>query len=82
MGLEHYNCALPCFVDLGYVLTVLRTVGLVGGTKKRKAGKVIGDDDEENKAPETAEKNESTATKVVKKAKKKAKPIKLAFDDE
>jgi len=43
--------------------------------KKRKIGKIVGEgeDDDEGK-PST--------DKVVKKAKKKAKPIKLAFDDE
>jgi hypothetical protein len=49
--------------------------------KKRKAAKVIGDEDEDDSSKATgAEKG--TAPKTVKKAKKKAKPIKLAFDDD
>jgi hypothetical protein len=44
--------------------------------KKRKLGKVIGD--EENAVENAKPANE----KVVKKAKKKAKPIKLAFEDD
>ena len=45
--------------------------------KKRKVGKVVGDEDEDTSKPE-----EDTAPKAAKKAKKKAKPIKLAFDDD
>lgn len=53
-------------------------------TKKRKVAKAIGEDDDDEevateKPKDGAEKN---VTKSVKKAKKKAKPVKLAFDDE
>lgn len=52
---------------------------LTNGTaqKKRKAAKVVGDEDAAEKDPD----QESTATKTAKKAKKKAK-VKLAFDDD
>jgi hypothetical protein len=56
---------------------------LTDGTavKKRKVAKVIGDEDEiDPLKPTGAEKD--TAPKATKKAKKKAKPIKLAFDDD
>ena len=46
--------------------------------KKRKVAKVVGDEDEDDSSK--AEKD--IAPKAVKKAKKKAKPIKLAFDDD
>ncbi|WPG99801.1 Hypothetical protein R9X50_00262000 [Acrodontium crateriforme] len=52
----------------------------VGATKKRKAAKVIGDDDEPS-ANSTAVPSEES-TKSVKKPKKKTKAIKLAFDDD
>jgi hypothetical protein len=45
-------------------------------TKKRKAAKVIGGEEEEE---ESAKKTES---KVIKKPKKKTKPVKLSFGDE
>lgn len=49
--------------------------------KKRKVAKVVGDDAEDDSSkPAGAEKD--NAPKTAKKAKKKAKPIKLAFDDE
>lgn len=48
--------------------------------KKRKVGKVIGDESEDDTKADT--KDQGTAQKVVKKAKKKAKPIKLAFEDD
>ncbi|KAM0722114.1 hypothetical protein Q7P37_001555 [Cladosporium fusiforme] len=48
--------------------------------KKRKVGKVVGDDNEDDTKDNTGQKN--TAQKPAKKAKKKAKPIKLAFEDE
>jgi hypothetical protein len=54
-------------------------------TKKRKVAKVVGDDD--GKDDETTgdatdgKKDESTVKHAVKRIKKKAKPIKLAFDD-
>lgn len=44
--------------------------------KKRKVAKVIGDEDEADGA------EKSGPSKLVKKAKKKAKPIKLAFDED
>lgn len=54
-------------------------------TKKRKAAKVIGEDEaREGKEDDDPVKDgdDSAVKKVSKKAKKKAKPIKLAFDDE
>lgn len=49
--------------------------------KKRKVAKVVGDEEEDDSSkPTGAEKD--IAPKAVKKAKKKAKPIKLAFDDD
>lgn len=49
--------------------------------KKRKVAKVVGDEDEDDSSkPAGADKD--IAPKAVKKAKKKAKPIKLAFDDD
>ncbi|KAK5122157.1 hypothetical protein LTR85_004403 [Meristemomyces frigidus] len=47
-------------------------------SKKRKAAKVVGDEDPNAEKPEAANNNEK---KAAKKPKKKAKPIKLAFDD-
>lgn len=49
--------------------------------KKRKAAKVVGEDDAEE-AETAKDGGEGGAKKAVKKAKKKAKPIKLAFDDD
>lgn len=48
--------------------------------KKRKMAKVVGEDDEN--APEAGGVEKGSTQKGPKKAKKKAKPIKLAFDDE
>lgn len=48
--------------------------------KKRKVGKVVGDDEAEDGAEKDPEKDEAGTKKAVKKAKKKAK-VKLAFDD-
>ena len=50
-------------------------------TKKRKAGKVVGEDSIGN-GDDTNEKNDSVTTKAAKKIKKKAKPIKLAFHND
>lgn len=47
-------------------------------TKKRKAGKIVGDEQRDAEKPEVGEQEK----KAVKKAKKKGKAIKLAFDDE
>ncbi|KAK4631609.1 hypothetical protein CLAFUW4_03014 [Fulvia fulva] len=47
--------------------------------KKRKLGKAIGDD--ENAATEDS-KDQESSTKVFRKVKKKAKPVKLTFDDD
>lgn len=49
--------------------------------KKRKVAKVIGDDDAED-AKATKDGEDASTKKTAKKPKKKAKPIKLAFDDE
>ncbi|PSN65838.1 hypothetical protein BS50DRAFT_677181 [Corynespora cassiicola Philippines] len=49
-------------------------------SKKRKVAKVIGDEQEHDKS-EKPEKSDA-APKVIKKAKKKAKPVKLSFGDE
>lgn len=49
--------------------------------KKRKAAKVVGEDDADE-AEIVKGGGEGGAKKAVKKAKKKAKPIKLAFDDD
>lgn len=46
--------------------------------KKRKLAKVVGDNESGNETKDQV----STTTKITKKAKKKAKPIKLAFDDD
>lgn len=53
---------------------------LTDGTavKKRKVAKVVGDEDEDD----TFKPEKDTAPKAAKKAKKKTKPIKLAFDDD
>ena len=48
--------------------------------KKRKVGKVVGDDGDAESEVKNGENDESGPKKVVKKAKKKAK-VKLAFDD-
>lgn len=48
--------------------------------KKRKLGKAIGDDDGANE--ETEPQEASTIKKSVKKVKKKAKPVKLAFGED
>ena len=47
--------------------------------KKRKLGKAIGDDDG---AAEESKIRDASTTKSIKKAKKKAKPVKLAFGDD
>ena len=53
------------------------TIAEVGkSTKKRKVAKVIGDEKDED-----AQDSKSTEKKGVKKAKKKAKPVKLSFGD-
>lgn len=54
------------------------TDGTVMATKKRKVGKVVGEDDVDVEEKVFDER----LSKPVKKTKKKAKPIKLAFDDE
>jgi hypothetical protein len=51
-------------------------------TKKRKVAKVVGEEDESKANDDVAGAREPGAKKVIKKAKKKAKPIKLAFDDD
>ncbi|KAK4505728.1 hypothetical protein PRZ48_003693 [Zasmidium cellare] len=53
-------------------------------TKKRKVAKAIGEDDDDEEVATEKPKDgaENGVTKSVKKAKKKAKPVKLAFDDE
>lgn len=48
--------------------------------KKRKAAKIIGNDDEKDEA--VANGHEEQAKKVTKKPKKKAKAVKLSFEDE
>lgn len=48
--------------------------------KKRKMAKVVGEDEEDGPAGSSVDKG--AAQKAPKKAKKKAKPIKLAFDDD
>jgi len=54
---------------------------LTDGTvqKKRKAGRIVGDEQE---GEEDGQEGEEKATKPAKKLKKKTKPIKLAFDDD
>jgi len=49
-------------------------------TKKRKVAKVVGEDNEDS--PQTGDVEKDTTQKGPKKPKKKAKPIKLAFDDD
>lgn len=54
-------------------------------TKKRKAAKVVAEDSEGESKEDAAKPNDqddSAPKKVVKKAKKKSKPVKLAFNDE
>ena len=51
-------------------------------TKKRKVAKVVGEENEGEANGGADGKQGSSAMKVVKKPKKKAKPIKLAFDDD
>jgi hypothetical protein len=51
-------------------------------TKKRKVAKVVGEDEDGQAIGGSHSNNESAPKKVVKKAKKKAKPIKLAFDED
>ena len=51
-------------------------------TKKRKAAKVVGEDEDGPATVESEVRQESNPTKIIKKAKKKAKPIKLAFNDD
>lgn len=52
-------------------------------TKKRKVGRVVGDDDREDHASPTNENDAaSNKHKLAKKVKKKVKPIKLAFDND
>ena len=51
-------------------------------TKKRKVAKVVGDENEVEVNDKDGESEELSAKKVAKKAKKKAKPIRLAFDDD
>lgn len=52
-------------------------------TKKRKAAKVIGqEEDVDQEVSDATGKKEKTGVKTAKKIRKKAKPIKLAFDDE
>lgn len=48
------------------------------GSKKRKAAKIIGDEDGTTEQSNPADQDK----KAAKKSKKKAKPVKLAFDDE
>ena len=51
-------------------------------TKKRKAAKVVGEDEDEAATAEPQVQDQPSPKKAVKKAKKKAKPIKLAFNDD
>lgn len=51
-------------------------------TKKRKAAKVIGEEDGNVEVQMSKDGEANQEKKVAKKAKKKAKPIKLAFDDD
>lgn len=51
-------------------------------TKKRKVAKVVGEDDEAETSINANGKDEAVTKQVIKKAKKKAKPIKLAFDED
>lgn len=51
-------------------------------TKKRKVGKVVGDGEGNEQDGTDGQRATSDAAKAPKKAKKKLKPIKLAFDDE
>ena len=51
-------------------------------TKKRKAAKVVGEDEDGPAKVESEVQRDSNPTKIIKKAKKKAKPIKLAFNDD
>lgn len=78
-GLPEASGALPA--DSGPRVEQKVTDGTA--VKKRKVGKVVGDDDEDDNndtKDDAAEKG--TVKKIAKKAKKKAKPIKLAFEDE
>ena len=51
-------------------------------TKKRKAVKVVGEDENAEVTAETQDQEDADSKKIGKKAKKKAKPIKLAFNDD
>lgn len=55
------------------------TDGTATKKKKRKAIKVVGDEDEE--PPQSADGQEDVKTERLTKKPKKAKPVKLAFDD-
>jgi hypothetical protein len=52
--------------------------------KKRKAGKIVGEENDagDEEKEEKGQDGDGVVQKVAKKIKKKAKPIKLAFDDE
>ncbi|KAF2122926.1 hypothetical protein BDV96DRAFT_639481 [Lophiotrema nucula] len=52
------------------------------GSKKRKAVKVIGGSEEEEKDGSAKNIVQTPDAKVIKKPKKKAKPVKLSFDDQ
>ena len=51
-------------------------------TKKRKAAKVVGEDEDGSATVDSEVHGESSPKKAIKKTKKKAKPIKLAFNDD
>lgn len=57
-----------------------KTISDGTAVRKRKVAKVIGGDDADDAKGDGAEKG--SAPKAVKKAKKKAKPVKLSFDDD
>lgn len=58
------------------------TTGLVEATRKRKMGKVVGEDDIEENTEKASNSSGKPSQPTKKVAKKKAKPVKLAFDDE